>query len=544
MRCRYALAAAMTLLHGLGAFALAQEETANEPPRTQEAAAPAKHAVSRHGLGGAYFAPVDLQERYDGLLARVEALRSTLDRPPRPEDPSPSAVAEELATIEKELETLQAEIERRTVFVTPYVAHSKTSTQEIPLEESQLIVVKADAVIVRGWDGPGLRVTVEKTVLWPKDAGVPPDTVFEGISVDHSLGPKSELVGITAEERAVDEAEFLASPEGKALSPEAAASRAKFVESIAASYRLLERFQGKPIHAIELNGLSGATGNQWISYRIQSPDGGAAHGGDWQRHAKLTIEVPKSEAVAVLGCQVGFSIENVQADVILSNRESDDRDYGGSFVVDGVEGDLAIEQVPLDEVRRVSGDVTIAATSVMENSGTHHGPEGRLSYDPPPRSIAISEIGGRLTANFLRADVTLEGVTSLNVRNEYGATQLRLAKPLVAGVHRLISRSGAIAVSGPASAWKGSPPLSAYTEAGTIATDLSQADYEFVSFGGGGPTGRSWRGLVPAENDDPLAMFERHDRPTSIETDAERSPGFDCLSHAGAIDLRVTVDAR
>lgn len=536
MNGRIILLAAMLLL-AMARFGSAQTER----PKEQTAPAPAKHTVAKHGRGGAYFAPTDLQERYDGLLARVEALRATLDRPdPRPDDPAPSAVAAELATIEKELDSLRSEIDRRTVFVTPFTLHTKTSVQEIALQDSRLVVVKADAVKLRGWEGPGLRITMEKSVLWPKDEPAPPDSVFDAIKAEYSLGMKPELVGKTAAERAAEEQAFLASPEGAALTPEQAASRAGFIASIGESYRLFERFQGQPVHAIELTGLSGATGNEWVSYEIRSPDGGGAFGGDWQRQATLTIELPPVTAVAVFGCQVGFEIENVTADVALTNRESDDRDYAGTFVVDGITGNLATEQVPLDQVRHVSGDVAIEATSVMENTGTHHGPNGRLAYVPPPRPTTIEEIGGRLTASFLRARLTLAGISSLNVRNDYGTTRLELSKPLTKETHRLISRSGSIEVVGPLAAWEGSPPLNGYTEGGTIETNLPQKTYEVASFGGGGPAGRSWRGLVPVSSDEAPSYFERSERPLAIETDAPRAPGFDCLSQAGTLILRTT----
>jgi hypothetical protein len=534
---RRSLILAATVLLATAGFGFAQTDR----PEEQSAPAPAKHVVAKHGRGGAYFAPADLQERYDGLLARVEALRATLDRAdPRPGDPSPSAVAAELATIETELESLQAKIERRTVFVTPFAVHTKMSVQEIPLQDSRLVVVKADAVKLRGWEGPGIRITMEKSVLWPKDDPAPPDSVFDAIKADYSLGAKPELVGATAAERAAQEQAFLASPEGTALTAEQAKSRAEFLASIGESNRIFERFQGQAVHAIELTGLSGATGNEWVSYKIESPEGGGAFGGDWQRHATLTIELPPVTAVAVLGCQVGFQIQDVAGDVILTQRESDDRDYAGSFVVDGITGNLVTEQVPLDRVRRVSGDVSIEATSVMENSGTHHGPNGRQAYVPPPRPTTIEEIGGRLTANFLRSNLTLAGIASLNVRNDYGTTRFDLSKLATKETHRLISRSGTIEVVGPLAAWEASPPLNAYTEGGTIETNLPQKKYEVVNFGGGGPGGRSWRGLVPVSSDDAPSFFQRSEQPVAIETDAPRAPGFDCLSHAGAVVLRMS----
>ena len=533
---RHVLAVGLVLLATSGPV-LAQTNDPTMPDRDQAATAPPGHEVVRHGLGGSYFAPKDLRTRYEELLARVEDLRQGLERPESdPAAASPRDAAAELATIETQLSVLQGEIERRTVFVSPYTAHTQTTVFEVPLDDSRLVVLTTDAVTLRGWEGPGIRVTLDKTVLWPTAAGTPPDSEFAALTFEHDLGPQPDLVGRTAEQWAIEEAKFLASPAGKALTPEQSNERAKFVGEIRDSWAPYARFQGKPLHAISVTGLTHDEGNLFIGYDVKSPDGGGAMGGDWRRHAKLTVELPPIDCVLVRGCEVGFDIRGVVGDVILSTQGSHDRDYDGTFVIDGVTGSLTTHQVPLDAVRHVTGDVAIAATTVMLNSGTTHGPEGRRAYAPPPRPTTVSDVGGRLTATFVRSELTLAGVTSLDVVNEYGPTRLVLEKPVAAGAHRLLSRSGSIDVRATPAVWKAGQ-VRAFTEVGHLDTDLSQAEYEVTNFGS--PAGRSWRSLTPVAADGgSLAFFERSRRPGAVVDGGTRSDGLDVLSHAGTVVLR------
>jgi len=523
---------APTLLRICIAFTFAASVSAMAADTQVTGQAPDKTVVLRYTRGGAWFVSEPLKDQYDSLLARVGALRADLDA----ERITGADAQRQLADLQTQLNQLRDRIEKEKVLVSPVKLHQQSETTEFDLGPSALLVITADNIHVEGWDGPKVKCVLEKTVLAPDDK--PVDEHLKGLKVVHHYGQAPELVGKSAAERAAEEAKFLASPDGAKLTDQQRESRKKLVEQITGGYSSYHDFQGKDIDMVEIEGLTYEQGDRQISVRITSPGGGMSLGGDWQRHAALTVYVPRCNAVALRGCLVSLDVKGLHAPLLVTRDGSQDIDYDGTFSIRDVAGPVTIDNAPLDLIDSVHGNLTIVDTLELVNTGTNHGPEGRTCYTPPARTLKCSNIDGPLSATFLRSGLRLSAISGrIDVTNEFGDTTLEVAKPLPEAAHRIISESGKVEVH-LAKGVLGKLLLQALTNCGTVRTNAPQDMLETTDFTlarDDAGASRAWRGLKSATKEEPDGFFQAANRLATVLQGKDRSPGVDLISRGGVV---------
>lgn len=506
--------------------------------RRVEGKAPPDHAILKSTRDGAYFVAKELKEEYDKLVAQVRTLRDEL----RNEQIGSADALTRMRLLQERLQALRTEIEARKVLVAPVKTHVQEEVTMFDLGPDRLLVITADNLNVEGWDGPGVKCVLEKTILAPDDE--PVDDHLKGLKVVHDHGRALGIVGKTQAEWDVEEEAYLASPDGKKLDEAQRASRHKFVQEIADSYRIYRNLQGKQVDTIEVTGITGEQGNRQISVRVESPNGGAMLGGHWQRHAALTVYVPRCQSLVLRGCLVHLDVRDVEAPVIVTRSGSHDRDYDGTFGIHNVKGSLTVNNAPLDVIEGVQGDISIESTMELANTGTQHEGGQRHFYTPPPRQLVCRDITGDFSAWFSRVDLQLYRITGkIDVRNEFGDTFLAIDQPLVEASHRVFSQSGRVEVSMKPDSL-GSLPVQVLTSCGSIRTNTTQQMFDSTSFSTGSSpdgTGREWRGMKSRRKGDEQGMhfFEGMERLNAVLTGAPRGPGFDVINRAGAVIVTV-----
>ena len=260
----------------------------------------------------------------------------------------------------------------------------------------------------------------------------------------------------------------------------------------------------------------------------------------WQRRAVLTVYVPPCEALAARGCLVGVDIQDLEGDLLLTTQGSRDRNYEGSFTVDGVKGNVVIDQAPIRTLSNVTGNVEYVATDEFVNSGSRHEGSMRTFSTYPTHDTRIERIGGKLRADFLRTDLTLAEIRGLiDVINRFGTTRLVLDRASDGGAQRFLSDSGTISVTGAVEVLR-ETPIHAYTQVGRLETNVSQEVLDEVSFSTGRPR-TGWHGLVvPSKARFDMAQFER---PAAVLENRERSAGLDLISRAGMVSILAEEDS-
>src|SRR5687767_4819961 len=196
-RCRSAwsvrtcLAWAFRLVCGALAVASIPVPAAGKADPLEPAAvtAPANSVVLEHTRGGAYFVSEPLKEEYDRLLSRVRALRAELDAG----QVTGPQVLRELNELQPKLDRLRADIEKAKVLVSPLKVHEQAEEVTFDLGPERLLIVNGDHVRLRGWDGPGVKCVIDKTVLAPDDN--PVDEHLRGLKVVHKHGAAPNVVG-------------------------------------------------------------------------------------------------------------------------------------------------------------------------------------------------------------------------------------------------------------------------------------------------------------------------------------------------------------
>jgi hypothetical protein len=513
---------------------------APDEPTHVEAKAPENTVELRGAREGAWFVSEPLKQQYDALLGRVRALRADVDA----ERISGKDAERELEALQADLKRLREAIEKQKVLVAAVKVHQQSETTEFELGPARMLVLTADSIKVEGWDGPKVKCVLEKTVIAPD--GKPVDADLRGLKLVHRHGPAPEIVGQPADARATEEAKFLASPDGAKLTPEQRQARGKLVEQIAAGYTTYRDFQGKEIDTVAIEGLTYEEGNRSVVMKFTSLGGGNMSQSRWQRHASLTVYVPKCNAVALRGGEVGLDVKGVHAELVVTSQGSRDRDYDGTFAVRDVHGPVTIDNAPLDVLERVYGNVTITGAIEMVNTGEDFNGDQRTAFTPPPRTLKCSNIDGDFTAWFVRSDLRLEGISGrIDVRNDFGDTSLVVSKGLpVQQAHRVVSQSGKVEVRFAKGTPVGTPPLLALTNCGTLRTNIGQDVLESTSFtvsrdaGDGAAVARGWRGLKSAQGKrDPLAMVETFERTGAIMRGGDRSAGLDLVSRAGVVKV-------
>jgi hypothetical protein len=515
---------------------LAQDPAADDPLNSEVVAPPGTRRLEST-LGGAYFVDEKLLDEYEALKSRLSRVREEIAAG----DATSDAALRSLAEIEAESTRLRGQIEEKRVLVSAFGVFSQTSTEEFPLGDEGLVIITGDHVRVRGWEGPGIKCVVEKILVAREK---PVDAAFGAIRVEHVLGTAPEKVGLTRAERDAGEAKFLVSEDGQKLTPEQRAGRQKFVDEIHRSYNDYLAFQGREVNQLQLKGLGFDEGNKNLTLKIMSPGGGGTVSSQWQRHATLTVYLPKCKALAVRGCLVGLDIENIDCDLVLTTHDSRDRNYQGQFEVVGVTGNVTSDQVPVRRLAKVGGDVVFRLTDDLVNSGTMHS-GGTRTFSPYAMQPArIEEVAGDLIASFLRTEVDLQNISGrVDVTNRFGVTRWAISEAAGALAternHRIVSDGGQIFLTGPASVLT-KTPLFAYTQCGRLHTNLSREVLDDANFSTGHPR-QNWHGFVTpsAERFD----FSRFERPAAILAGGERSPGIDLVSYAGLVSVLTSEQA-
>jgi hypothetical protein len=508
-------------------FATAQEEKA-------VAEAPAGTDVLETTFEGTYFVSRELKQQFDGLLGEVRGLE---ERVRAGELPAWEARAE-LEELRSRLADVRKLLDAEKVLVNPFTIHDQVEEGTFELGPERLLVVTGDQLRIVGWDEPRVKYELRRMVL---SAGESADEDLEGILLEHHHGLAPELVGETAEQRQADELTFLNSDDGRKLTAEQRANRARLVERIAAGYRHFTQFQGRSVDSLRVFGLTYDEGNRQISYELNRPEGGGQVGSRWRRHAELTLYVPPCTAILLRGCQAAVDVSGVEGHLILTESGSRDRDYNGRFAVRAVNGPVTLDNVPMDVVEDVSGDVLIESTTEIVNTGTTNSDGFRTAYMPAPRHCSITGVAGNLTAHFIRSDLHLAGIAGVvDVENDYGDTDWSVARDPAEGAHRVVSHSGLVrAVLAPDAL----PPLPLYaaTNCGTLRTSFNRDvldDLMITHASGHDGKRRDWRMFhSPVDNHDFTARFALFDRADAAFFDDNRTAGIDLISRAGRVEL-------
>lgn len=507
-----------------------------EEPLRLEGKAPPGQAIVGHLRGGAFFVDKELKRRHDDLLAQSRELQFAV----KSDATNAADAQEQLRFLEGELDGLRGEIEAKKVFVPAATTQTETEEAEFELGAERLLVITADRVNVRGWDQPRVTVVLKKFVL-AADAE-PAIDELDALRVVHRQAAAPELVGKTPEQYAAEEEAFLASDAGRALSEDQRASRRALVKEIHDDYAPYRDFQGKPLDVLDIEGLTYEQGNRNVSTAVQSAGGESRFSFEWRRDAELTVFVPPCRGLLLRGCGAGLDIEDVHAPIILTDSDSRNNDYDGSFRIRGVEGPLRIDNVPLNHLENVHGDVAIIAT--LDHTGSTTGVKGglRASYIAPPRECVIRDVEGDLSAWFSRVSLKVGKVTGrIDVKNEAGDTTLTVAEQLASVAHRVVSDCGQIEVHLGAAALGGLPVM-ALTNLGSVRNNRDREVLDDTSFTSGSSNDgsrRAWQGFKSKRDFKPAALPDEARRPAAVLANEPRSPGLDLISRSGTVVLMI-----
>jgi hypothetical protein len=499
---------------------------------TAKGNAPPDHAIVGSKLGGSFFAPKPLKEKYDQLISKVRSLEMEINEGTISGDQA----KREIEQLRAELAETRKQIEQVKTFVPAAKLHTKSDTTTFKLGAEHRLLILASKVRIVGWDKPEVKCVLDKTVLTSGDEPVEGD--LDQMQLVHEHRSAEREVGKTAEELEAEEAKHLASAEGKQLDAKQIEWRKNFLEQRKAWQQIYRPIQGREIDIVSVKGLAHDEGNRQITLEVASPNGERSLSSQWKRHATLTVYVPTCQVVALQGGLGGLEIESVDATVIA--RGDGDRDYNGQFRVKGVKGSLVVDRLPIDTIDRVVGDVDVTMTAYLGNSGTRHVGETRTSYVFAPLPYVYRNIEGNLRARLVRADLELANIGStIDVVNEYGTTKLTVTNKLPNAAHRVVSHGGRIDVQLSEEAL-GELPVLAVSEAGTVRMNYRDDSFEDVSWTTTMPTNelRGWRGFErKAPNADSGSMIERFERVGKVLDNEGRSAGFDVISRGGLIEI-------
>ena len=247
-------------------------------------------------------------------------------------------------------------------------------------------------------------------------------------------------------------------------------------------------------------------------------------------------------------------------------RGDGDRDYDSHSHLADHEGSVTIENLPLERLENVRGNVSITAgTSLADQTSTTSGGYKVLTVGSSaegfhePHSFNYRHIDGDFTALLLNERLRLSAVSGrVDVNNEFGETEFVVATPLSNTRHRLMSEGGKIALRLGSDALKNTPLL-AVTECGTMRVAESVpglVDANLNCWPGSGRIRRSYRGFAsqadPAAakpagllqrfeqlvgGDHERAGFDVLERLEHLAAGVEQSPGLDVLSRGGTVQI-------
>jgi hypothetical protein len=496
--------------------------------------APKDQRIVGHTPGGYYFAAKPLKEEYDKLLDRVHALRLEIVGGKI----NSSKAAADVRVLQSELQRVRQLIDATKTFIATGKLSTKTEITEFELGPEKLLFINGPSKVqLIGWDQPKVKCVLDKTIVG--DGEKPLDEHFAGIRLVHRHEAGPPEVGRSPEKQKADEEAFLASPEGKKLTPEQVQARHDWMEKAFATEGYFGPFQSEPIDYLELEGLTYQQGNRHVSFRVASPGGDRLAGSMWQRHATLTVYVPSCNAIGLRGGLGGLEVEGVKASLIV--RGEGDRDYDSRSHVKDHKGSVMIENIPLETIDVVRGNVSVTVSADLGNSGIRHEAGKQTQYVESPVFYNYRKIEGDFTALLLNVNLELSEVTGrVDVTNEFGDTQFVVRTPLVSASHRVISESGNITLQLAEDCLQ-SAPLLAVSECGTVRMadkGLPLVDGNISCWPGRGLIRRTYRGFATGVDDkSPFGRFERFQRMQNGFTNEQQTPGLDVLSRSGTVQI-------
>lgn len=502
--------------------------------QTEEATAkiPDGSALVEHVPEGIYFVSKPLMDELERLKESVRNLEDQVEKGFL----KPELAKEELNVLRQQLAKTREKISEEKFLVKAFESHVIEEEGTFELGPERLLILNADRIRVRGWSGPHVKYVLKK-IVYSNDEDVSEE--MAGIHVEQTYEEMPNFVGMTPEQRAADEEKFLSTPDGQKLTAEQRANREKFLREIADGFRYFKRFQGRKINYLTLKGLIWQEGNRQLTYRYQGDQIGRM-GSMWKRHAELTVYVPKCEAIALFGCEAGLDVKGTNGDLIITNRDSHDRDYAATFQIDFHHGDLMILESPIDRIAHVEGNVTIEATTEMVNSGNHHSAGFRTHSQSPARRCEIDGVNGDVQADFSRAELVLSSIHGvIDVNNDYGDSTLTISQDMGQTPCRLISQSGSTKVVIQKDALVNVPIFLA-TDCGVLRTNLDRDKLEdsmFTTTSSLDSQRHDWTAFHTPVEGDPFAKFQLFERVDAILSDQIRSAGLDVISHAGRVEL-------
>jgi len=502
-----------------------------------KATAPDNYVEIKDTLSGSYFVFKPLKDRYDELVAKLQNLGEDIEAGRI----GGTEAKQQLDALQAELVELRELLNKSMKLVTAAVENKITESIKFDLGPEKCLVINADNVTIMGWEENYVRVDIEKVVLSKPDVAV--DDQMASLQIVHEHRRANDLVGRTRAEVQAEEEKFLASEDGKKLTPEHREIRKKLLNEIESQYSMFGDFQGKEIDTVHIVGLTGQEGNRQITIELKSNEG-ESHRSVWQRHARLTVYVPKTNAMAVRGGLEHLDIQDVKTSLIVTSQGSHNRDYEGEYKIRGVEGSVLVSDSPINHVENVSGNVTIISARDFANSGTQHdgsnpGPAIRRHYFYPALPCTCQDIRGNLVARFARVNLTLQQLGGkVDVRNDFGNTTFTTGEKLAIECHRVVSESGRIELNIKPEHMAGMK-LFAITQCGVGRTNSSEKFLDSVSFSGPDDDGimQNWSGFRTPP--DPNSFDLLHTRLNAAVRGEPRETGLDLISRGGMVVVTV-----
>lgn len=494
--------------------------------------APPNHALLSSSVNGWYYVPKELKHLYDGTLERLEALQTEVN------DGQISAkdATEELAELKLRLQAIREKIKETRVHVAGADIHEQTETIEFEIGPEKRLAITSNHVRVVGWPGPKVKVELRKMVLSSDQK--PVDEQLKSISILHEHG-KAEFAGPTDEQRDAQEAEFMAK-NGARLSKKQLEDRRRFVDEIRQSYAYHRELLGKEIDQLTVKGLE-YDQNGFVEMKVMSDGGDGRAGTVRQRYAELTVYVPECASVCVRGARRGLLVENLAASLTIVDEDSTDSDARSRFEIQGLKGNLACRNFPLQVIANVQGHVAIVSTTEfgVEGAGTSHHDDLRDMTPARPYSVSIHGVTEGVKLRFGRVRLDLQDIAgTIDIENEFGDTHFSSAAPLADSTHRIVSQSGRIDVELSQAAWK-SVPVLAVTNHGGSRTNIPREEFDDFHLSGEDKhdqVRRDWSGFRKVvEGEEQFAVFRLIDRFAAILSDGERTSGLDLLTRSGRI---------
>lgn len=456
-----------------------------------EVMGPENHAILDVVRGGAFFIPADVYRQRAELQEDIELLQRRVDR----KQIDQATFDNEIKALEQLKEEIDKTVERTKVFAPYGKLFSQTDTYEFELGKDACIAVITDSITIESWEGKTIRCVMEKTILTDEK---PTADQFDAIRVEHNLEVNTELFGQTEAQASQKLNEFLASAEAKSMSDDSIRFRKSIVEGNIQAHLPYESIQGKQVNILRVKGLVAAEGNQHLSYVVKAPfDNQASHGGEWARAAKVTIQIPKCNTVAALGPLVKLHIKSVIGNFIVTDDGSHDVDYQGSWIIENVQGNVLVSDVPVQTIRGIQGNVRLENKGVMRDSSTMHRDDQRHLRSQNNLRHTIEDIQGDVTAHCLHSDLQLRKVSgTIDVMNEFGRTEWRLEKKPTSTVS-LRSQSGETLLLGDPS-YLAESELVAMTQCGEVIVHSLRKELEEKMFSF---AGNSWKGFASKPTD-------------------------------------------